>query len=311
MRKTKLLLIGASLLASTGLALADDQADPNEPPPAGGEAPPPATGTPAPAAAPAPAPGGWLQLNDRPLVIPQGKFEVHGGLPILSIKTVDPTTMMSTTDTLEALSLGATYGVADKIEAGIDYAFPLHPNGDITKGILGFHGAFAALHDDKMDLAVAAGLALNVGGNNTLADLQLGGWFRYKVTPMISLFTGQPPVPFTLGGFSSFIAPPVGYQLQIGLNNNQPTILTLPVGVGIQAAPQVFLFAETNIADIYLSNAPPNQSALVIFSDFIPLGVGGYYSVNDQLDLGVTFADDLKSAGDFYVFTLAARYYIK
>jgi hypothetical protein len=33
--------------------------------------------------------------------------------------------------------------------------------------------------------------------------------------------------------------------------------------------------------------------------------------VNDQVDLGVVFADDLKHAGDFYVITFAGRFYIR
>ncbi len=308
MRRTKLLMIGASLLASTGLALADDQTDPNAP--AGGEAvPPPATGAPATAAAP--APGGWLQLNDRPLVLPAGKFEVHGGVPILNVTTTAGMPPVTSSSVFEGLSVGATYGVADKIEAGVDYSFPLHPNGDVTKGALALHGAFAAIHDDKMDLAVAAALALDLGGNSTNAQILLGAWFRYHVAPKISIFTGQIPIPTVLFPVAGAQLPPVGYQFDIGLNNKQPIALGLPVGVGIQAAPNVFVFAETEIANIYFSNGPGNSSATFIFSDFIPLGVGAYFAASDQLDLGVVFADDLKHAGDAYAITFGGRYYIK
>lgn len=303
MRRKNLLWIGAALLASTGVAFADDPNDPNAPP-AGGT--PPAT-APAPAAA---APGGWLQLNDRPLVLPMGKFEVHGGIPILNVTVTDPMTMMSSSSVFEGLSVGATYGVADKIEAGVDYSFPLHPNGDIGTGDLLLHGAFAAMHNDKMDLAIGAGLNLNVGGSTTLAQITLGGWFRYHVAPKISIFTGQIPVPAVLfplpGGGSA-----IGNQLSIGLNNSQPISLALPVGVGIQAAPNVFIFAATEIANIYLSNGPGNSSGAFIFSDFIPVDIGAYFSASDQLDLGVTFVDDLKHAGDAYAFTFGGRYYIK
>lgn len=305
MRRTRLLWIGAALLASAGVAFADDQPDPNAPP-AGGEAtPPPATGAP-PAAA---APGGWLQLNDRPLVLPMGKFEIHGGIPILNFSVTTGMPPMTTSQVFEGLSVGATYGIADKIEGGIDYSFPLHPNGDVTVGDLLLHGAFAAMHSDKMDLAIGAGLSLDVGGSTTLAQLELGGWFRYHVAPKISIFTGQMPVPsvlFPVGGGGT-----LGYQLNIGLNNSQPITLGLPVGVGLQAAPNVFVFAETEIANIYLSNGPGNSSGAFIFSDFIPIALGAYFSASDQLDLGVTFLDDLKNAGDAYAFTFGGRYYIK
>ena len=309
----KVMFIGASLLLAAGTAFADDPGAAA----GGGAGDPAAGGGTAGAPAPAPAPGdagaataGWSSaINDRPLVLPQGKLEVHGALPILAITTSNGMGM-STTDTAEALGVGATFGIADKLEGGLDYFFPLNPNGDVTKGFLDIHGAFSAIHTDKMDLAIAAGLAFNLSGSNTDFLLNLGGWFRYKVAPNISIFTGQPPIPFQLGGLSTFLAPPLPFQFEIGLNNSQPAILDLPVGIGLQATPQIFAFASLDLADIYLTNAPPNKSALVVGSDFIPVGIGAFFTA-DKLDVGVEFADDLKNAGDFYIVSLLARFYVK
>jgi len=299
MIRAKFVVLGVLLAAAP--ALAQDAPPPPPPPTSGGSA----------TASTGAAPTDWGQIDTRPLVLPTGKFEVHASLPIFATSFTDPTTMMTSTQTSEALALGATYGIADKAQVGLEYAFPLNPNGDPSNGFIGLHGAYAAMHSDKMDLAVSGEFLIGLGGNNDLG-LQLGGWLRYHVAPKISIFTGQPPVPFALAGLGvAYLAAPTAYQFAIGLNNNQATTLSLPVGVGFQATPQIWAFAETQIAEFYLSNGPANSSGFFIFSDFIPLGIGGWYSASDKMDLGVVFADDLKNAGDLYTITFAGRYYIK
>jgi hypothetical protein len=276
----------AALSAPAQLALADE----------GGAPPPPTT----------PAAGAWSQIDTRPLVLPKDKIEVHAGLPIVSVRDA-----MNGTSTGEALAFGGTFGVVDKVEVGLDYGFPLSPNGDIASGIMQLHGAYAALHSDKLDLAIAAELEFNLRGT-TEYQLDVAAWLRYHIAPKLSIFTGQPATPTTVGGFASFLAPPIAYQLSFGLNNSQETTLVLPVGVGFQATPQLYLFAETSIVEFVLANAPMGASSTAfIFSDAIPLGVGAFFSVNDTLDVGAVFADDLKNASDFYVFTIAGRFYIK
>jgi hypothetical protein len=316
--RLKLLLVGTGLLfAAPAFAQGAGDASGGAAP-TGGDASGGAT-NPAVSATTAPA-GGWTQLNDRPLVIPMGKLDVHGGLPIIAIGGTNAMGQATTT-TAEAMSIGATFGAMDKLEVGGDYAFELNPNAS-AKGLITFHGAYAAMKSGKMELAVAGALNISMVGvdamNNTLTDLSLGfgAWFRYQVMPKVSIFTGQPAIPSTLGGFSAFRAPPIGYQLAIGLNNSGPIALSLPVGAGFQATPQIYAFAGIDLADIYLSNGPPdgkggNKSAMLIFADMIPLGLGAWYSANDKLDVGVNFADDLKNAGDIYMFTLAGRYYVK
>jgi hypothetical protein len=281
----------ASLAVPTGLALADE----------GGAPPPPPA---------SPTASAWSQIDTRPLVLPANKIEAHGGLPILALANGT-----GGTATGEAMAFGGTFGVVDKVEAGLDYAFPLHPNGDLGSGVLQLHGAYAALHSDKLDLAIAAELEFNLRGT-TEYQIDLAAWLRYRIAPKLSIFTGQPATPTTISGFSSFLAPPIAYQLTFGLNNSQPTFLSLPIGVGFQATPQLYLFGETSIAEIFITNGPMNAgggttNASFIFSDAIPLGLGAFFSVSDQLDVGAVFADDLKNAGDLYVFTLAGRFYIK
>jgi len=246
----------------------------------------------------APAAGAWsTAILDRPLVLDKEKLEVHGSLPILAIRTpaIPPATGTETTTAID-LDIGASYGVADKLEAGLDYLFALK---DFEiKGAFLLHGAYAALHNDKMDLALAAALSLSVQSGNQV-NLYLGAWFRYKVMPKLDVHTGLPGLPY--GALNT------GSQFRVGLNNGNNSDLQLPVGVGLQATPNLYAFADTNIANIGIS--PSGSSA--IFADFILLTLGAFYSPNGQLDVGATFQDDLKNAGDAYIISFAARYYVK
>ena len=96
-----------------------------------------------------------------------------------------------------------------------------------------------------------------------------------------------------------------GQHLSIGLGTNGPITFSIPVGVALQATPQVFGFVDTTLADFSISNS----SNAFIFSDFIPVDVGVLFRAAKDLDVGVSFQDDLKNAGDAYLFGLMARYY--
>jgi|SRR5580704_7847845 hypothetical protein len=257
------------------------------------------------------APGTWdSQLNNRPLVLDPGKLEVHGSVPIFTVS--EPELNMAgmivgtTTDTFEGLGLGATYGIMPKLEGGLDYTIPLNPNGSAS-GVLGLRAAFAAMHTDKMDLAISAALDFDFHDGNDVA-LQLGGWFRYRINPKISVFTGNPGLPYELG-FLGALGNISTNQLALGFGNGQAISLALPVGVGLQATPQIYAFAAINLADFYFTNGP--KSVDLLFADFIPLEIGAFYSMNSTLDLGITFSDDLEHAGDYFALALAARYFVK
>jgi hypothetical protein len=299
-------IVGACLLCS-GIAAAQP-ADPAAP-----DAPPVPDGTNT-GSATTTTDGDWpLAINDRPLTLATGKFEIHGGIPFATSSTTNAMGM-STSSTSELLAVGATYGVAPKIEVGADYALRINPDAS-AKGFLDFHAGYMALHSGKLDISLLAGVSLlfqdgvdatGMATTNTFASLQLGAAVRYQVAPKISIFTGNPGTPNGLPGFLSFVFPPVAYQLSIGINNSGPAYLALPVGVGLQATPNIYAFLATNIATIKLANS----SNSVIFSDAIPIAVGGFYSM-PKLDVGVQFSDDLKNAGDLFILQLVARYYLK
>lgn len=257
-----------------------------------------------------------LQIDARPLTLPKSRLEVHGGLPVgvLGLPVMMGTMVTTQTTTTEGLALGVTYGIDDKTEIGADYAFTLNP-GDI-KGPFTIHGAYLVKHDAKLDLAIAAGFtahpvtdprATNASAT-TYLGLQLGAWVRYHVAPKVSVFSGVPSLPSESASLSklSFPLPPIGYQLSVGLTNSAAIALALPIGLGIQATPNVYVFAATNLANLKIANT----SNAFLFKDFVPLGLGGFYST-DKVDVGAVFADDLKQAGSYLSFQLMLRYFVK
>ncbi len=272
----------------------------------------PADVVPGPTVAPEPS---ALAIDTRPLTMRKGKIELHGWLPIDVISSTDLMGNKSTS-TSEGFALGGSYGIDDKTEIGADYAFSLNP-GDI-KGPLTLHGAYHVHHDAKLDVAVAAAFVahpiefIQSGTTDTTTityvAFMFGAWARYHLTDKVSLFTGLPALPSESVSLSraGFSLPPLPYQLALGVNNGGAIALDLPVGIGIQAAPKIYAFASINLANIKISNS----SNAFLFKDFIPLALGAFYSL-EQIDLGLTFADDLKQGLDYLNFQLVARYYLK
>jgi len=261
--------------------------------------------------APPPPSGFPIQIDDRPLTLPKSKLDFHAGFPILVRTTNDPTTMMTTTNTLAGFAIGAAYGVDDKIEIGGDYAFSLSP-GDV-KGPLTFHIAYRYAHDPKLEVAFAGALGLDfvdttATTTTTYFGFQFAAWVRYHIASKVSLFTGSPGLPSSPLPLDKFSLPlpPLAYQLQLGLAGGAAIAIELPVGIAFQATPNVYTFASINIANIKIHDTVN----AFLFADFIPIALGGFYSM-DKLDLGVVFADDLKDAGNHLAFSLTARYFMK
>lgn len=296
---------------SPGVNPGDIEMGPTAPPPSGDQVP---------VTEPAPSTDASthnlaLALNDRALTIGKGSIDVHAALPI-GVVTLPDITGNKTSSTIVGFAFGASYGIDPKTEVGLDYSLGLHP-GDV-KGALTLHGAYRAIDKPRYDLAVAGAFIVhpigytdpvsNASSTTTYVALQAGAWFRYRITPAITAFTGLPalPHPDVSLSRSGFAFPPMPYQFTLGLNNSGAIALGLPAGVGFQATPTIYAFAATNLANIKLSHS----SNAFIFSDFIPLTIGGFYSLN-KLDLGATFSDDLRQAADYLSFSIVARYFIR
>jgi hypothetical protein len=261
-------------------------------------------------------PANPLSIGDRSLTLAKDRLDVHGGLPISVLTLPGATAGTTVSTTSEGLALGVTYGIDDNAEIGGDYAFAMNP-GKI-KGPLTLHGAYRVVHDAKLEVAIAGGIAIDfyettdpmtmVTASSTAFGLQLGAWVRYRVAPKVSLFTGLPATPNGAASLTklAFPLPPLSYQLALGITSAAPVALELPAGVGIQATPNVYAFATIDLAHIKLANT----ANAFLFRDFIPIALGGFYSL-PKVDIGAVFADDLEKAADYLSFEIMARYAIK
>jgi len=223
-------------------------------------------------------------IIERPYVLPAGMLAAYADLEVARISF--DVAGMSDSVTEEGLHLGAGYGVTDKITAGFEYAFALHEFE--IKGPLTLWGELKLAHTDKLNIAASAALVVDLnasdamGMSTTTETLVAGLGAAYKLTPTFEVFTGSPVGPG-----------PVGQHLQIGFQSGAPITFDVLAGAGLQATPQLFAYASTNLAHISISN-----SANGFFgADFIPLSVGAFYAANKQLDLGVFLNfPDLKNA---------------
>ena len=287
-RATAFLISTGLLLGTAGAALAEGEepaaTDPNAVP---------ATAAPM---TPGDAAVAWSQSYiDRPLTLPAKMLSIYGDVDVANISFTDPVSGTSSSSTAEGLQLGVAYGVSEQLTVGADYAVTLNPNGS-AKGPLDLYGSFRAFHKDKLSAAIGGGVIIDFT-DPTTEEIFLGAAIRFQLAPKLAIFTGSPT---TAPG-------PAGSHLQIGLNSGAPITLSIPVGVGLQVTPQAYVYVDTTIADISIKNS----NNAFIFSDFIPLEIGGLFAVSSQLDVGAHLAFlDLKGSASDLVFGVSARYFM-
>ena len=197
--------------------------------------------------------GNWsMSIIDRPLNLLKGMIRVSGDLGIAKISITTGTTTTSATGI--GLGIGAGYGISDKLEAGVGYGISLKEFE--AKGPLTLYGLFNITHSEKLRISAGA----QVGYNLASEQLGIGAGlaFQYHLGPKMMVY--MPPT-----------------HLQISLDPTTAAI-SLPVGFGFQATPNVFAYAQTNLFDIGLK---PSGSAF-IFADRTPLTVGGSYSPSNK-----------------------------
>jgi hypothetical protein len=245
----------------------------------------------------------WPQaMIDRPYVREKGKLAAYGDFDIahLSVAGVSLTG--------EALHLGAAYTVAPKIGVGADYAFPVA--GDVAnkgKGPLTIFVNYGLVDSAKLHVAVNADFVADLGGSDGMGgthvdkSINVGLGLKYLVAPKIAIFTGMP-----------FGPGPVGQHLTISLESGGPGTFDIPVGIGLQATPQLFAYVQPLLASIFVKGKPDGADAAAFyFSDALgaPTNIGAWFAVNKSIDVGANITDDLKHAGDFYAIALGARWY--
>jgi len=290
---SRLLIASLASLAFTGTAFAQDEAPATDP--ATGE---PAVGDPnlapdgdpndpkavAPVVDGAVATTRWPRdIINRVLTLPKGLGAA--GIDVgtfLSDAQFDPTFLR--------LSLG--YGITDDFEINaIGYAF----TSDSGKGDLGIGVGYKLLRGaagGKLEVIARAATGYNLQAEG-IDPLSLGVQVQYNVTPKIALITPGP-------------------QLVIGLadETGKGKYISLPVAIGFQATPTLYLQADTNIARIKLSDS----ETAVIFADATPLALSAFLNAIPALDIYATLGFDLTPPEPFGVddtlfLTFGARYY--
>jgi len=243
----------------------------------------------------------------------QSKLVLFGGFDFVNLSASDGMGNSASING-EFLRIGAGYGVTDKITAGAVYSPPIA--GDLStdrvgKGPLAVFGEFELVHNDKLNVAASADFTYDLCGSadqdgcvGTKA-IHAGLGARYLVAPKVAIFTGAPIGPG-----------PVGQHLSISLETKGPINFDVPIGVGLQATPQIYAYLMTQLLTFRISNKPDGVDAVSILgSDIekggigIPLTLGGFFSVSPQLDVGAHLSFiDLGHAGDAYDIGLDARF---
>lgn len=217
------------------------------------------------------------EIIDRPRTTPAGQITVGGDLGYLKLGDFNTT----------ALNVGGLYGVNDKLEVGAAYAFSLDEFE--IKGDIGLHAAYGILTDGNLTVAADLGFGYDVLAEG-LDPLALGAEVQFKVNDKLAVYSP-------------------GSQLSIALEGDvKPIDISLPVGVGYQATPQIWAFVDTSIGTIEIAD-----SATVLFgADVIPLGAGAFFSPSNAMDFGARIGfPDLKEAGaDFLTVTASARLHL-
>jgi hypothetical protein len=221
-----------------------------------------------------------IEIIDRPRTLPASQLELSLQLQLQHAPGVAPAGSTNVT----TVGFGGGYGITSELEARLGYAFGLDPSSG--KGPLSIGGAYSLVSAPLFTAAADAFTGYDLAGENLL-PLQVGVEAQLKIGSQIALFTP-------------------GHQLSIGLSGDNPIGLHLPVGIGFQLAPKVFVDAQTEIAYIAMRGG----GTRVFGADFIPVRLEGFYSVSSAFDLGVWLADDLKSAGDFFQVGVLGRLFL-
>lgn len=221
----------------------------------------------------------------RPLTLPKGlvmigadlranaDFDVFGATPIVG------------------------YGITDDFEFQIPYSFLLEPFDD-AKGLLNIDLGYKLLRGaagGKLEMIARARAGYNLV-TELADDLRLGVHVQYNVTPQLTILSGAPGT----------------QQFRIAVDGAdgaaKPIDFSLPLGVGFQATPELYLQLDTQIATIDISDS----ANAIIFDDATPVSLTAVYNAIPALDLQATvgFTDVIESPDDNVFFQIGARYYI-
>lgn len=186
------------------------------------------------------------------------------------------------------------YGITDDFEAQLIYGFTLDEFE--AKGALNLDLGYKLLRGaagGKLEAIARARVGYDLLGE-LATPLLLGVHVQYNITDTIAVISGTPGL----------------QQLRITLDDGgsgvSPVDLSLPIAVGFQATPELYLQLDTKIAQIDLSDS----ANAVIFDDTTPVTLTAVYNAIPALDLqAAVFTDLSNEPGDMLGFLVGFRYY--
>jgi hypothetical protein len=186
------------------------------------------------------------------------------------------------------------YGITDKLEVQVPYTFATRELE--ARGNLGVDVGYVIVRgavDGKLEA-----IARVRGGYNMLdaapTPLMLGVHVQYNVTPKVALISGVPG----------------SQQFRISLTDDaamaKPVDIGLPLGVGVQPTPELYVQLDTKLAQLNISES----ANALIGKDMTPVALTVIYNVINALDVQAAIGTDLTNKpGDALTFLVGARYY--
>jgi hypothetical protein len=216
----------------------------------------------------------------RPLTLPAGVFQV--GLDEVSNNDVSAL----------GSRLVAGYGINDKLEAAVFYSFATKEFE--AKGSLDVNVGYAAIRGaagGTLEVVPRAQLGYSLFGE-ALNPLGAGAQVQYNVSDKLAVITP-------------------GGQLSVALDGDtKPITFGLPVAVGFQATPELYLQVDTSLGSLNIADS----ANAFIFADSTPASLTGIYNAIPALDVMAGLAMNVTPPGDAGVgdtlaFLLGVRYY--
>ena len=190
----------------------------------------------------------WPQpIIDRPLTLPEGSVSVGTGFS------------SDTEFAAPELSIGglwgASYGITNDLSVGVSYDMGLKGD-NAGKGSFGLGGGYTYYAEGALILTANAGFSYDTVANEA-GDLSIGSWVWFNAMPWLAI-----------------ISP--------GLTDPNAVAVALPVGVGFQASPELFVQVDTTLATFSLEENGVNT---FIGADVTPLDLTVYFSPTNQWDI--------------------------
>lgn len=219
----------------------------------------------------------------RPLTLPKSLAQV--GLAI------------GANNDFSALSgtLNGGYGISDDLELRAFYGFGLKDFE--AKGALDIELGYKLIRGGmggKLEVIARADTGYSFLGE-ALLPLNLGAHVQYNISDKLAVITPGRHIVISLE------------EIGEGEAAIRPIYFTLPVGVGYQATPELYVQVDTNIINLEIADS----ETTLIFADRTPILVTGTYNAKPNLDVFAAIGTDITNEpGDTLNFLIGANYYL-